>query len=125
MYKRPLALIIEDNEDQNLVFSTAMKKAGYDTESILDGGMAMNRLSKVTPAVVILDLHVPGVDGGRLLREIRNDASIHKAIVIIVSADAAFAANLQSQADLVLLKPVSFSQLSLLASRFIKNSETS
>ena len=125
MDTKPLALIIEDNVDQNLVFTTALKKAGYDTESILDGTMAMNRLAKVTPAMVVLDLHMPGVDGGRLLREIRNNSLTLKTNVIIVSADAEFAANLQPQADLVLLKPVSFSQLSLLASRFIKKSETS
>ena len=125
MDAKPLALIIEDNEDQNLVFTTALNKAGYETESILDGTMAMNRLAKVTPAMVVLDLHMPGVDGGRLLREIRNNSLTSKTNVIIVSADAEFAANLQPQADLVLLKPVSFSQLSLLASRFIKKSETS
>ena len=125
MDAKPLALIIEDNEDQNLVFTTAMKKAGYETESILDGTAAMNRLTEVIPAVVILDLHVPGIDGGQILREIRKDSGTQKANVIIVSADAAFAASLQTQADPVLLKPVSFSQLSLLASRFIKNSETS
>jgi CheY-like chemotaxis protein len=122
---KPLALIIEDNEDQNLVFTTALNKAGYETESILDGTLAMNRLTKVAPAMVVLDLHVPGVDGGRILKEIRKNQSSQGTNVIIVSADAEFAANLQPQADLVLLKPVSFSQLSLLASRFIKKSETS
>ena len=69
--------------------------------------------------MVILDLHVPGINGGLLLREIRNDPRTAKAHVIIVSADAEFAANLQAQVDLVLLKPVSFLQLSMLASRFI------
>ena len=118
-------MIIEDNEDQNLVFTTALNKAGYETESILDGTLAMNRLTKVAPAMVVLDLHVPGVDGGRILKEIRKNQSSQGTNVIIVSADAEFAANLQPQADLVLLKPVSFSQLSLLASRFIKKSETS
>ena len=32
MSTKPLALIIEDNEDQNLVFTTAMAQAGYSTE---------------------------------------------------------------------------------------------
>lgn len=79
----------------------------------------MERLSKVVPAMVILDLHVPGINGGLILREIRNDSRTTKAHVIIVSADAEFASGLQAQVDLVLLKPVSFSQLSTLASRFI------
>ena len=119
MSTKPLALIIEDNEDQNLVFTTALTQAGYSTESIFDGTTAMKRLTNVIPAMVILDLHIPGVNGGLLLKEIRNDPRTAKAHVIIVSADAEFAANLQAQVDLVLLKPVSFLQLSMLASRFI------
>ena len=119
MSAKPLALIIEDNEDQNLVFTTALTQAGYSTESIFDGTTAMKRLTNVVPAMVILDLHMPGINGGLLLREIRNDPRTAKAHVIIVSADAEFAANLQAQVDLVLLKPVSFLQLSMLASRFI------
>ena len=119
MDTKPLAMIIEDNEDQNLVFTTAMTQAGYTTESFSDGTTAMKRLTIVVPAIVILDLHVPGINGGWLLREIRNDPRTAKAHVIIVSADAEFAANLQAQVDLVLLKPVSFLQLSMLATRFI------
>ena len=119
MSTKPLALIIEDNEDQNLVFTTALTQAGYSTESIFDGTTAMKRLTNVIPAMVILDLHIPGINGGLLLKEIRNDPRTAKAHVIIVSADAEFAANLQAQVDLVLLKPVSFLQLSMLASRFI------
>jgi CheY-like chemotaxis protein len=119
MNTKPLAMIVEDNEDQNLVFTTAMTQAGYSTESFSDGLTAMKRLSDVVPAIVILDLHVPGINGGWLLREIRSDPRTAKAHVIIVSADAEFAANLQAQVDLVLLKPVSFLQLSMLAARFI------
>ena len=125
MSTKPLALIIEDNEDQNLVFTTALTQAGYSTESIYDGTAAMKRLADVIPSIIILDLHVPGINGGLLLREIRNDPRTAKAHVIIVSADAEFASNLQAQVDLVLLKPVSFLQLSLLASRFINKLESS
>jgi CheY-like chemotaxis protein len=118
MDAKPLALIIEDNPDQNLVFTTALQKAGFTTESIHDGVTAMTRLGKVVPTLVILDLHVPGINGGMLLRGIRKDPLTAKAHVIIVSADAEFAAQLTSQVDLVLLKPVSFSQLVQVASRF-------
>jgi CheY-like chemotaxis protein len=119
MSTKPLALIVEDNEDQNMVFTTAMAKAGYETESVYDGAAAMQLLTHMIPSMVILDLNVPGINGGWLLREIRNDPRTAKAHVIIVSADAEFASNLQAQVDHVLLKPVSFLQLSALASRFI------
>ena len=114
-------LIIEDNEDQNLVFTTALEQAGYLTESIHDGVTAMERLSHIVPTMVILDLHVPGINGGWLLREIRKDPRTQNVHVIIVSADAEFASRLQAQVDLVLLKPVSFSQLTELAGRFNKS----
>jgi CheY-like chemotaxis protein len=125
MNTKPLALIIEDNEDQNLIFTNALIQAGYQTESIQDGSTAMKRLSEVTPDMVILDLHIPGINGGLILREIRKDPRAQHAHVIIVSADAEFAASLQAQVDLVLLKPVSFTQLSLLASRFLDAPKTS
>ncbi|MFZ1039755.1 MAG: response regulator [Anaerolineales bacterium] len=125
MNAKPLALIIEDNEDQNLVFTNALMQAGYETESIQDGATAMKRLSEVIPDIVILDLHIPGINGGLILREIRKDPHAQHVHVIIVSADAEFAASLQAQVDIVLLKPVSFTQLSLLASRFLDSSKTS
>ena len=118
MDAKPLALIIEDNEDQYLVFTTALKQAGYITESIHDGVTAMSRLGKVAPALVILDLHMPGINGGWLLREIRKDPLTAKTHVIIVTADAEFASRLEAQVDIVLLKPVSFSALSQVARRF-------
>jgi len=125
MNAKPLALIIEDNEDQNLVFTNALMQAGYATESIQDGPTAMKRLTEVVPEIVILDLHIPGINGGLILREIRQDPRAKNVHVIIVSADPEFAASLQAQVDLVLLKPVSFTQLSLLASRFLTASKTS
>ena len=119
---KPLALIIEDHADQNIVFTTALEKAGYGTESILDGITAQKRLLEIAPQLIILDLHIPGVSGDALLEQIRNDPRLENALVILATADAALADVLQPQADLVLLKPISFAQLSELASRFLARS---
>ncbi len=116
---KPIALVIEDNADQNLVFTMALNKAGYATESILNGMDAQQRLKEVIPHVVVLDLHMPDIDGNILLAQIRQDTRLSKVNVILATADAAFADALEPQADLVLLKPVSFSQLSELANRLI------
>ena len=115
---KPLALIIEDNADQNLVFTTALSKAGYVTESIRNGTDAQKRLKEVVPHIVVLDLHMPDIDGNVLLAQIRSDERLSDVNVILATADAVFAEALESQAELVLLKPVSFSQLTDLASRF-------
>ncbi len=115
---KPVALVIEDNADQNLVFTMALNKAGFSTESIHNGTDAQKRLKEVVPHIVILDLHMPDIDGDALLAQIRADKRLSKVNVVLATADSAFADVLQSQAELVLLKPVSFSQLSDLASRF-------
>lgn len=115
---KPVALVIEDNADQNLVFTMALNKAGFSTESIHNGTDAQKRLKEVVPHIVILDLHMPDIDGDALLAQIRADKRLSKVNVVLATADSAFADALQSQAELVLLKPVSFSQLSDLARRF-------
>jgi len=119
MNTQPFALVVEDNEDLNMIFSTALEQAGYKIESISDGLVAQKRLKEITPDLVVLDLHIPGVNGNIILGQIRADQRLAQARVILATADAEFAASLQGQADLVLLKPISFSQLSQLAGRFI------
>lgn len=124
MDTKPLALIVEDHEDQALVFIAALERAGYKTEAIQDGLAAQKRLAEVSPDIIILDLHIPNVDGGILLGQIRGDQRLADVPVILATADAVFASSLQAQADLVLLKPISFSQLSQLASRYIQRSDS-
>ena len=112
-----LALIIEDEIDLAEIFSQALQVAGFTTEVIARGDTAMTRLDEIEPEVIVLDLHLPGADGSVILRHIRDDARLAEAKVIVASADAALAQSLDIDADLTLLKPVSFSQLRDLAKR--------
>ncbi|HET9915425.1 MAG TPA: response regulator [Anaerolineales bacterium] len=121
---KPIGLVIEDNPDQNLVFTMALNKAGFSTESIYNGTDAQRRLKETVPQIVILDLHLPDIDGNIILAQIRSDKRLSKVNVVLATADAVFADALQAEAELVLLKPVSFSQLSDLASRFNPKRET-
>ena len=117
--KKPLAYIIEDYEDQLVIFHKALEMAGYKTEIASDGAAAQKRLTEIAPDLIILDLHLPKVSGNVLLRQIRSDTRLDKTRVLVATADASLGEQLRGQADLVLLKPVSFSQLRLLAERYI------
>jgi DNA-binding response OmpR family regulator len=114
-----LAFIIEDDEDQAFVFAKALDMAGYSTETISNGTIAEQRISDAEPELVVLDLHLPGTNGDKLLRQIRSDARLEDTRVLLVTADAALAESLEDEATLVLLKPISFAQLCVLAARFI------
>ena len=112
------ALIIEDNRDLAVVFAQALQAAGYATGIIEDGNQALAWLAVATPDVVVLDLHIPQVPGAEILRQIRANARLDTTRVIVATADSRVPDALREQADLVLIKPVSFSQLRDLAARF-------
>jgi DNA-binding response OmpR family regulator len=109
-------MIIEDDEDLSVIFSEALQAAGFETEVIKRGDVAQERLAVTTPDVVVLDLQLPRVTGMDVLHQIRGDERLKKTRVIIATAHPHMAESLRDEADLVLLKPISFSQLRDLAS---------
>ena len=121
---QPSALIIEDDRKIATIFAQALQTVNYKTEIIQDGKLALTRLAETVPATVILDLHLPWVSGQDILRKIRADKRLMNTRVMIVTADAILAEELADDADLVLLKPVSFSQLRELASRLRPDNTT-
>lgn len=116
---KPTALVVEDTEDLALVFHSALEKAGYEVENIYDGDIALERLAVLNPWLVVLDLHLPGASGKTILKYIRSQARLEKVKVILATADSAWADELQEDANLSLLKPISYTQLRDLASRLL------
>ena len=114
---RKFALIIEDEPDLATIFSEALKAGGFETEMIHDGQEALDRLKEVIPVVVVLDLNLPSVSGPDILKNIRADARLENTKVLVTTADASFAEALGDEPDLVLLKPISFMQLRMMAER--------
>ena len=112
-----LALIVEDDQKLADIFAAALTSAGFETEIIYMGDEALTRLATLTPAIVVLDLHLPNVSGWQILRQIQADQRLAKTRVIVVTADALKAQDIRGVADLVLLKPISINQLRDMASR--------
>jgi DNA-binding response OmpR family regulator len=107
----PLALIVEDDPKLAAIFAEALRLAGFEAEIAPDGYTARARLTATTPAVVVLDLHLPHVSGEDLLAQIRSDDRLAQTRVILATADPLMAESLRAKADLVLIKPISFNQL--------------
>lgn len=106
-----LALIIEDDEDLSEIFGQALSAAGYTIEIIRDGRAAQERLKHVVPTVITLDMHIPYISGDVLLQEIRADERFEKTRVVVTTADPHMGESMRSIADLVLIKPITFTQL--------------
>jgi DNA-binding response OmpR family regulator len=108
---KPLAYIIEDDDQLADIFTQAIKMAGFETQTVADGQQAIEALANLDPSVVILDLYLPGASGEEVLAFIRNERRFQKVIVVLTTFDSLLADELREQSNFVLLKPVSFSQL--------------
>ncbi|HSG45034.1 MAG TPA: response regulator [Anaerolineales bacterium] len=113
-----LALVIEDDEDLSEIFTRALEGAGFEVETIRDGEAAQQRLVKdVIPNVIALDLHLPHVDGATLLKQIKDDERFEKTRIILTTADAVRAEHLRDKVNIVLVKPIFFTQLRDISAR--------
>jgi DNA-binding response OmpR family regulator len=111
----PTALIIEHDKKLAKIFSFALQRVNFTTEIIEDGQTALARLNDTTPALIVLDLHLPQVSGKTILRRIRNSQRLANTRVMLATADARMADSVRNEADLVLLKPISVNLLRHLA----------
>ncbi len=112
-----LAFVVEDEGSAAEMFGEALRRLGFEVEVLRTGRAAQQRLAQAVPALVTLDLNLPFVSGDVLLEQIRTDPRLHDTRVIVTTGDPQRAAALKTAADLVLVKPVSFNQLSELVAR--------
>ena len=118
--KKPLMLIIEDDNAAAQVMTAASQAAGFATEVVQDGSQAQDRLQAEASFAVILDLHLPRVSGITLLRQIRASERWRNTRVLVVTADPRLAQTIDAEADFVTIKPVSFTQIRDLAQRLLQ-----
>ena len=114
---RHLALIVEDEAELADIFARALAKAGFVSEITMDGDTALSWLSSTKPDLVLLDLALPGTQGEDILDHIRTDPRLANTKVIVATAYGELAEPLKEKADVVLIKPVGFTQLRELAAR--------
>lgn len=118
MASQRTALVIEDEQEVARFFELVLQRSGFAVETAHNGRTALDRLAKVLPDLVILDLNIPSVSGVEILRHMRADSSLAQIPVIVATANPQMAEDVYDLAELVLLKPVSYDQLHNLIQRF-------
>ena len=117
MDTKPSALIIEDDRDIVALFRHVLDLAGYRTEIVLHGRVAVEHLAKSRPDIVLLDLGLPGVSGSEILVMMKEDERLRDVPVVVITAHARLVETLPVTPQLVLIKPVNIEQLSNLILR--------
>jgi len=107
-------LIAEGNRDLSRSVAHLLKLAGYDVETVHDGRDAVEAACASLPAIVLLDIGLPGLDGYRVAERLRREAGlVHLVIIAISGYDADMHPGRSERAgfDLHLVKPVDFDAL--------------
>jgi two-component system cell cycle response regulator DivK len=81
-------LLVEDNEMNRDMLSRRLVKRGYDVVMALDGEQGVAMARSEAPAVVLMDMSLPGMDGWEATRRIKAAPETRAIPVIALTAHA-------------------------------------
>lgn len=103
-----LILIVEDNDTNALILQSMLRRQGYETVRAADGMEGVEMTRQLRPTLVLMDLHMPRLDGFAAAVEVRLTSGL-TPFIVAVTANAnpdVHAACLASGFDAVLSKPL-------------------
>ena len=69
-----LILIVDDDATLRVLVRATLEKAGFQVEEAGDGEEALRKFIKCQPAVILMDVEMPKLDGYEACRRVRADA---------------------------------------------------
>lgn len=107
------AVVIDDDPQLALAFEGALEASGYDVTVVNDSRLALTAIRETIPLIITLDMQMPHVSGVDILEAIRADDDLKHIKIIMITADTQVHRfeNVINQADLILSKPITLSQL--------------
>jgi two-component system response regulator len=130
MSRGHLILLVEDSEEDAELASRALKQGSALNEIVLvrDGVEALDYLfgtagrvqreAKTMPALILLDLSLPKIDGLALLRRLRDEELTRRIPIVILTGSRAeqdIASSHDLGANRFIVKPITFKQLDVAA----------
>jgi two-component system, cell cycle response regulator DivK len=88
MVEPPLILIVDDYEDARDMCSLLLQYHGFRTETATTGWEALDKAHQLMPAVILMDLSLPGMDGWEATRRLKADAKTRAIPVVAVTGHA-------------------------------------
>jgi CheY-like chemotaxis protein len=83
----PLILIADDNEDNRIVFTAVLRHAGFRVLTVENGTAAVEQALRHRPALMVLDLKMPGMTGDQAMRRLNADPATADIPAIVATAD--------------------------------------
>jgi CheY-like chemotaxis protein len=88
LLQRPYILVVDDDPDILEAITTVLRSEPYRVATARDGQQCMSLLKKKVPALLILDLLMPRVDGFAVLHEMRGQPQLADTPIVITTSVA-------------------------------------
>jgi two-component system cell cycle response regulator DivK len=104
----PLILVVDDTQDTRELYAEVFAEAGFRVEQATNGQEALDVIAAHQPAVVLMDLSMPVMDGWEATKRIKGHPTTANVVVIALTAHAT---NLglrraeEAGADIICTKP--------------------
>lgn len=85
MHDAKTVLIVDDEPDVRFVLRVALEKGGFAVEEAQDGLEALSKLKSVSPAVILLDIMMPKMDGYAFHQKLKEDPQTADIPVVIIT----------------------------------------
>src|SRR4051812_35889592 len=82
-----MILIIDDDREFALGLERFLRFTGLDTVAVNSGTEALAMLHAGKPALIILDLHLPLMNGMTILRAVRKDPNFRNVPILVLTSD--------------------------------------
>ena len=102
---RPAVLLVDDDLTLLSVLSRRVERAGYITRTAASGPAALKQLEAGWPALMVVDLMMPGMDGFELCRRVKQLADLPIIVLSAVDASEAKVSALELYAEDYVTKP--------------------
>lgn len=82
---RRLVVMIEDDPDIRELLSSRVRRLGYEVETATTGEAGIRLACELEPAVVVIDIGLPDVDGWRVIDQLAGDERTAAIPVVVAS----------------------------------------
>ena len=119
---KKLFLVVEDFEDSRFMMRRLLEMAGYEVVEATDGAQAVNVAVHRKPALILMDLSLPKVDGLEATRQIRRKRGLKRVPIVAVSAHDSPESRsdaLEAGCNEYVTKPIDFDRLNKLLQQLL------
>jgi CheY-like chemotaxis protein len=112
-------LVVEDDVDLASLLQMIVGEAGYDVRTAPDGAQALERVAERMPALVLLDMRMPVMNGWEFARAFRARYGRAAPVVVVTAAEDARARAEEIEADGWLEKPFEIDDVLHIVERWV------